>query len=161
MNKPYDNTNRAGPDHSRATPRLRGWPWWEPYVFTLGVLLAFIGFIVACGVFGDFLDHIFLGWPLFLGLCTIGALIGSFRKAGALASPVWSALMSVWMGMAAVVHVTKAEHPLALWYGLLAAIWCIITTRAVVMRGVTKRERLARMERTVETVRRAVDRKVE
>ncbi|MFH1264640.1 MAG: hypothetical protein ABIK89_02875, partial [Planctomycetota bacterium] len=67
-------------------------------------------------------------------------------------------LLSLFFGLAAIVCVTKPDRSLGVWYGLLAIVWISLAARAGIVRRKLKKERLAELDRTVETVRRAFGR---
>ena len=104
-----DRASAENPDRNTSG---RNWPWWEPYVFTVGVLVAFVAFFIACGIFGDFLERIPFGWPVFFGLWTMAAIVESFRKSRTASSLVGNLLLSLFFGLAAVAYATKSDRVL-------------------------------------------------
>ena len=117
--------DRSSAENPKRYPSWQGWPCWEPYIYTVGVLIAFVAFIIACGLLGDFLDQRSFGWPIFFGLCTMGALIGSLRKSRTMSSLTGNLLISTFFSLAAISYAA-----LAVCYGLLGMILFALVVKA-------------------------------
>ncbi|RMG38534.1 MAG: hypothetical protein D6725_06955 [Planctomycetota bacterium] len=155
-NAKLDAMDQSSTENPERKSSGRSWPWWKPYVFTLGMLLAVVVFLIACGIFADFLERIPFAWPMFFSLWTLAAIIESFRESRAASSLVGNLLLSLFFGLAALAYSIKPDPTLAVSYGLLAVIWLCLAVKAGTMRRKRQKQQLPKLDRAVETMSRAV-----
>ena len=128
------------------------WPWWEPYVFTACIAAAFIALLMACGYIGriPFVEHVLFA------LMTIAAVIGAIRRPTTALSLAGNIFVSLFFALASLAYLLKAHPLLGIGYAVLAGIWLCLSINAGVTRHRQKREASAKLDRAVETLRRAV-----
>lgn len=129
-------------------------PWWEPYVFTGGVLIAFVAFFIACGILGHVLQRIPFAWALWLALFTVAGVIDFFRKPNTTPSATWPLLLSVFFGLAAFAYRTNPDRWFGVWHTLLAILFACLAIKCALTRYRLRKEQLARTDQAVETMRR-------
>ena len=142
------------PDHNN-TPRSN-WPWYEPYMFTGGVLVVFVAFLIACGILGDFLKRIPFGWAIWLGLFTAAGVADFFRKPDRLPSVIWPLLLALFFGVAAFAYHTNVDRWFGIWHAVLAGLFLCVAVKSGIVRHRLRKEQLAHLDQAVETLRRAV-----
>ena len=133
------------------------WKWWEPYVFTLLIILAMAAFLAASGVFGDILDGVPYGWPILFSMCTVAGVVDSFRRPLAASAVAGNLLFMLFFAAGALVYVTSGQPSVGIWYGVLAAVSLCLAAKAAVARRTWKLEQLQRLDKTVETVGQAFE----
>lgn len=130
----------------------RNWPWWEPYAFTAGVFAAFVALMAFLWLVGrhPFAEHVF-----FVGM-TVASVFEAAR--GTSRSPsVLSHFSCLLMAtLAAVGYLSQDNHLLGIGYAALAGAWASMTINAVVTRRRQRREASARLEASIERMRRAL-----
>ena len=127
-------------------------------MFTGGVLVAFVGFLIACAIFGDFLERIPFGWAVWLGLFTVAGVFDFFRKPDRMPSATWPLLLSLFFGVAAFAYHTNPDRWFGAWHAVLASLFVCLAMKSAIRRHRLRKERLARLDQAVETLRRAVGR---
>ena len=148
------NTPRAdNPDRIKCR---HNWPWWEPYVFTAGVLAAFVVFFIACGIFGSALDRFPFGWTIWLALFTAAAVADLLRRSSRSYSLIWPLLLSMFFGAAAIAYRTRPDRWFGVWHGALAILFLCSAVKSGVLQHRMKKEGLARLDRAGETLRHEV-----
>lgn len=130
----------------------RNWPWWEPYAFTAGVFAAFVALLACLWLVGrhPFAEHVF-----FVGM-TVASILEAARgtsRQPAVLSNFCCLLMTT---LAAVGYLSQANQLLGVGYAVLAGAWASMTINAVVTRRRLRREASARLDASVERVRRAL-----
>ena len=132
-----------------AKPRHR---WWEPYLFTAGVLLAIV---VAFIVFGYITTIPYVELILFV-LATIAAVATAFRSSSTIPTFIDKILVATFFTLASVAYISMAESALALVFAGMALIWLCLSVHAVVIRRARLKEQTAKFGLTVEALSRAL-----
>lgn len=129
------------------------WPWWEPYVFTAFFLAAVVALLMVFGYIAriPFVEHILFA------LMTVAAVIEASRRSSTVPSLAGNISLTLFFSVACFAYVSKAELLLGIGYAVLAVIWFCLSINAAVARRRMKRERSAKLDRAVETLRRAVE----
>lgn len=129
----------------------RKWPWWEPYVFTAGVLAAFVVVLIAFG----FLTRIPYLEPALFVVMTFAAAVNAFRRCSTTSSLAGNLCLTMFFGLASAVYLAKSEFLLGGGYGTLAVIWLCLAVRAGIIHREFQKERSDKLDRAVEILRRA------
>jgi hypothetical protein len=130
----------------------RKWPWWEPYAFTAGVLAAFVVVLIAFGYIArvPYFEHVFFV------LWAIAVWVGVFRGSSTPPSLVGNICLAAFFGLAGVAYLSKSKYVLGIGYVGLAPICLFLAIRAGTIQRARTKEGLAKLDRAVETLRRAV-----
>ena len=144
-----DGMNTQRDKKSPSKDAGRKWPWWEPHVFTAGVLAALVVLMIACGYITriPFVEHILFA------LMTIAAIIQVVRRSSTATSVGGNVALSVFFGLASLAYSSKSELLLGIEYSVLSVIWLALAIHAGVIRHRMRKERLARLDRAVDTLR--------
>ena len=128
------------------------WPWWEPYVVTGCIAAAFIAFLMVCGYIGriPFVEHV-----LFV-LMTIAAVVAAVRRSTTVFSLAGSILLFLFFALASLAYLLEVQLLLGIGYAVLAGVWLCLSINAGVTRHRQKGEGSAKLDRAVETLRRAI-----
>ena len=144
--------SRESSNDSAKTMAQPGYPWWEPYVFTAGVLLAFVVVLIA---FGHVATIPYIE-PILFVLATTAAVIAAFRKSSTSPTVIDKALLVTFFSLASVGYISKAANLLGFGFAGLALVWLCLSIHAVVIRHARRKEQLAKLDRAVETLSRAL-----
>ena len=130
----------------------RKWPWWESYVFTAGVLATFVVVLIALGYIAGIphLEHVFFA------LMTIATLVRVFRRSSTPPSLAGNILLAAFFGLAGAAYLSKSEFVWGISYAILALTCLFLAVRAGSILRARRKERLAKLDRAVESLRRAV-----
>lgn len=130
-------------------------PPWEPYLFTGTVLVGLTAFLVACGLLADWLERVPWIWPVLLTLLTAAGIYEALK-----APPVTRPLagfffLTLFLTLSAAAQAGRSQPGMALWYGLLAAVWLFLSVQAAIVRHSWQKARSAKLARAVQTLRQA------
>lgn len=129
------------------------WPWWEPYVFTAFVLAAFVVLLM---VFG-FIARIPFAEHILFALMTIAAVIEAFRRSTRVPSLGGQVFLVVFFGLASFAYFSKNQFWFGIGYAVLATVWVCLSINAGIARHKLRKAASAKLERAVETLRRAIN----
>ncbi len=129
-----------------AEPHARKWPWWQPYLFTSGVLAAFVVLLL----FFDFLASIPWAEPILFGLLTLAAVVHAFRKP--LRPPsYWSELvLALALGLGCLACLAEQQVLLSVCYGALSLTWLGVALRCATLRRSMLKVRSAERNRALQ-----------
>jgi len=128
------------------------YPWWEPYVFTGGVLVAFVIVLIAFG----YVARIPYIEPILFVLATIAAVVAAFRASSTTPTVIGKVLLAGSFTLASVAYFSKAERLLGCGFAGMALVWLCLSIHAGAIQRARRKERLAKLDRAVETLSRAL-----
>ena len=140
------------PDETRhAMNSMRQPPWWERYVFTACVLGGFAVFLIVCGYIGriPFAEH------ALLVLMTIAGVVEAIRTPLKARSVLGHVLLMGFLALASCAYISQGAHLLGAGYSFLAIVWLCLAISVVRMRHRLGKEGSLKLERAVESLRRA------
>jgi hypothetical protein len=134
--------------------KIHSRPWWEAYVFTVGVIVAMAAFLATCNLFLSvpYADHVFFA------LMAVASLYGAVRRPTKDSSPVANILLAVLFGLASSVHLSRSQLVLGTGYAGLTILWLLSFIRALITQRQARRERLAKLDRVIDVLRRTSQR---
>ena len=128
------------------------YPWWEPYLFTAGVLVAFVMVLIAFG-FVARIPHI---EAILFVLATIAAVVSAFRASSTNPTVIGKVLFAGFFTLASVAYFSKPERWLGFGFAGMAFVWLCLSIHAGAIQRARRKERLAKLDRAVETLSRAL-----
>ena len=130
----------------------RSWSWWEPYVFTAFAAAAFLALLIVLG----FVAEIPFAVHILFAVMTLVGLLEAILKPSKPGSVFGCICAMVFFGLAGTAYVSQAQVLLGIGYFTFAAIWAGLSIKAGITRYRMRREQLARLDRAVDSLRRAV-----
>jgi len=130
----------------------RSWPWWEPYVFTAFAAAAFVAVLMVLG----FIAEIPFAVHILFAVMTLVGLLEAILKPAKPGSVFGCICAMVFLGLAGTAYVSQAQVLLGIGYLTFAAIWAGLSIKTGITRHRMRREQLARLDRAVDSLRRAV-----
>jgi len=144
------NTSKS--KESDVTKNGRKWPWWEPYAFTAFAAAAFVALLIVLG----FIAEIPFAIHILFAVMTLVGLLEAILKPSNPGSVFGCICAMVFFALAGTAYILQAQVLLGVGYFTFAAIWAGLSIKAGITRHRMRREHLSRMDRAVDTLRRAV-----
>ena len=144
--------NTSKNKESDVTKGGRKWPWWEPYVFTAFAAAAFVALLIVLG----FIAEIPFAIHILFAVMTLVGLLEAILKPSKPSSVFGCICATVFFGLAGMAYVSQAQVLLGVGYFTFAVIWASLSIKAGITRHRMRREQLARLDRAVDSLRRAV-----
>ena len=130
----------------------RSWPWWEPYVFTAFAAAAFLALLIVLG----FAAEIPFAVHILFAVMTLVGLLEAILKPSKPSSVLGCICATVFLGLAGMAYVSQTQVLLGVGYFTFAVIWAGLSIKAGITRYRMHHEQLARLDRAVDSLRRAV-----
>ena len=147
---------KSDPD-DRTTPRPT-WPWWEPYLFTTGILAMVAAFFIAGGyllpVVGRYLEAYDLGDHIFLILTTLTLVLEAVRKSTRAPSLTGFVFCTVFTALVSFSYWSRDETYFGVGFGILTATGIGLSIRAALIRSRLRVEQAEKIQQASETMRR-------
>jgi len=130
----------------------RSRPWWEPYVFTAFAAAAFVAVLIVLG----FIAEIPFAVHILFAVMTLVGLLEAILKPSKPGSMFGCICAMVFFALAGTAYISQAQVLLGVGYFTFAAIWAGLSINAGITRHRMRREQLSRLDRAVDSLRRAV-----
>tara|TARA_B100000809_G_C15013014_1_gene485636 strand:+ start:111 stop:701 length:591 start_codon:yes stop_codon:yes gene_type:complete len=147
---------KSDPD-KRTTPRPT-WPWWEPYVFTAGILAMVAMFLIVGGyllpVVSSYLEANDLGDHIFLILTSLTLVLEAVRKSTRAPSLTGCVFCTVLTALFSLSYWSRDETYFGVGFGLLTATGIGLSVRAALIRTRLRVEQAEKIKQASETMRR-------
>jgi len=137
---------------SDVTKGGRNWLCWEPYVFTAFAAAAFVALLKVLG----FIAEIPFALHILFAVMTLVGLLEAILKPSKPGSVFGCICAVVFFGLAGMAYISQAQVLLGVGHFTFAAIWAGLSIKAGITRYKMRREQLARLDRVVDSLRRAV-----